>query len=253
VWSDRPHLSRSLRPEPRHGLGAAGDGDVRQRAARARARYAFGQEWIDYTNRLWSEEGTIEVDSTYFRGKLVEAYPKPHQAPRPVLINAGNSPSGIDFSARNVDINFASLDTLENTKAYTDRLKARARDEYGRDVKAMTYGLIVCRDTEAEARADFQRVLDEGDWGAAGNVIKIAGSGASGSFDHAVRKMQERFIAGWAGYPIVGTPEQVTEELGKLNEAGMEGMIFGVIDYYEELEHFDAEVMPLLKQAGLRH
>jgi alkanesulfonate monooxygenase SsuD/methylene tetrahydromethanopterin reductase-like flavin-dependent oxidoreductase (luciferase family) len=216
-------------------------------------RYAFGQEWIDYTNRLWSEEGSFEVDGTYFHGRLVEAYPKPHQAPRPVLINAGNSAAGIEFSARNVDINFASLDTLENTRAYTDKLKAKARDEYGREIKVMTYGLLVCRDTEAEAKRDFQRVLDEGDWGAAGNVIKIAGSGASESFDHAVRKMQERFIAGWAGYPIVGTPEQVTEELGKLNEAGMDGMIFGLVDYNEELKHFGAEVMPLLEQAGLRH
>jgi len=36
-----------------------------------------------------------------------------------VLINAGNSPSGVDFSARNVDINFASLDTIETMTDYT--------------------------------------------------------------------------------------------------------------------------------------
>lgn len=42
----------------------------------------------------------------------------------------------------------------------------------------------------------FQQVVNEGDWGAAGNVIKIAGSGASQSFDHAVKEFQERFIAG---------------------------------------------------------
>ena len=65
--------------------------------------------------------------------------------------------------------------------------------------------------------------------------------------------MQERFIAGWGGYPIVGTPEQVTEELGRLNDAGMEGMIFGLIDYNEELKYFGERVMPLLKEAGLRH
>ncbi|BBG02919.1 MULTISPECIES: LLM class flavin-dependent oxidoreductase [Pseudonocardia] len=216
-------------------------------------RYAFGQDWIDFATKLWTEEGSFSLDSEFFRGDLLEAYPKPHQAPRPALLNAGNSPAGIEFSARNVDINFASLDTLENITAYTDKVRAKARDDYQRDIQVMTYGLVVCRDTEEEAKRAFQQVVDEGDWGAAGNVIKIAGSGESKSFDHAVKAMQERFIAGWGGYPIVGTPEQVTEELGKLNEAGMEGMIFGLIDYNEELKYFGERVMPLLKEAGLRH
>jgi alkanesulfonate monooxygenase SsuD/methylene tetrahydromethanopterin reductase-like flavin-dependent oxidoreductase (luciferase family) len=216
-------------------------------------RYQYGQEWLDFATRLWTEPGTFSMHTNYFNAELLEAYPKPHQAPRPVLINAGNSPSGIDFSARNVDINFASLDTLENIKSYVEKVKSKARDDYQRDIKVMTYGLVVCRDTEDEAKRAFQQVVDEGDWGAAGNVIKIAGSGASQSFDHAVKEMQERFIAGWGGYPIVGTPEQVAEKLGELNVAGMEGMIFGLIDYNEEIKYFGERVMPLLKEAGLRH
>jgi FMNH2-dependent dimethyl sulfone monooxygenase len=225
------------------------DGEQRQHDD----RYAFGQEWLDYVLKLWSEPGSFDFDGKYFHGRDVEAYPKPHQAPRPALINAGNSASGIDFSARNVDINFASLDTLENIKNYTGQVRAKARDDYQRDISVMTYGLVVCRDTEAEAKAAFQQVVDEGDWGAAGNVIKIASSGASQSFDHAVKEFQERFIAGWGGYPIVGTPEQVTEELGKLNEAGMDGIIMGLIDYNEELKYFGEKVMPLLVESGIRH
>jgi FMNH2-dependent dimethyl sulfone monooxygenase len=55
-------------------------------------RYAFGQEWLDFALRLWEEEGSFDVNGSYFQGRDVEAYPKPHQAPRPVLLNAGNSP-----------------------------------------------------------------------------------------------------------------------------------------------------------------
>lgn len=216
-------------------------------------RYAFGQEWIDYVMRLWTEPGSFDVKGEYFEGRDVEAYPKPHQGPHPVLMNAGNSPAGIEFSARNVDINFASLDTLENIKSYTAKVRARALDEYQRKIDVMTYGLVVCRDTEEEAKAAFQQVVDEGDWGAAGNVIKIASSGASQSFDHAVKAMQERFIAGWGGYPLVGTPEQVVEGFAELSEAGMGGMIMGMIDYNEEMKYFGERVMPLLVEAGLRH
>lgn len=216
------------------------------------ARYAFGQEWIDYVNELWTEPGSFSHQGEFFHGDNVESYPKPYSAPRPALINAGNSPSGIEFSARNVDFNFASLDTLENIKAYTDLITDKARTEYNRDITPMTYGLVVCRDTEKEAKADFQSVVDDGDWGAAGNVINMALSGASGSFDHA-REFAERFIAGWGGYPIVGTPEQCVDQLSKLNEAGMKGMIMGMIDYNEEMKYFGEAVMPLLKESGLRH
>ena len=216
-------------------------------------RYAFGQEWLDYVMKLWSEPGSFDFEGKYFEGQNVEAYPKPVQGPRPALMNAGNSKAGIEFSAKNMDFNFASLDTLETMAEYTKTLKNKAREEHQRKISTMTYGLVVCRDTEAEAKAAFQRVVDDGDWGAAGNVIKIAGSGSSQSFDHAVHAMQERFIAGWGGYPIVGTPEQVVEEFSRLSAAGMEGMIMGFIDYNEELKYFDERVMPLLKEAGLRH
>lgn len=215
-------------------------------------RYAFGQEWLDYVRKLWSEPGSFDFAGKFFQGENVEAYPKPYQAPQPVLINAGNSPSGVDFSARNVDINFASLDTIETMTEYTKNLRHKAHSEYGRDISTMTYGLVVARDTEKEARDAFQSIIDHGDWDAAGNVMKVAGM-ESQSFNEQIKKFQERFIAGWAGYPVVGTPEQVTDELGRLNAAGMDGMIMGFLDYNEEMKYFGERVLPLMKQAGLRH
>jgi alkanesulfonate monooxygenase SsuD/methylene tetrahydromethanopterin reductase-like flavin-dependent oxidoreductase (luciferase family) len=214
-------------------------------------RYAFGQEWIDYVRELWSEPHSFTHEGKYFTGENVEAYPKPVQAPHPVMINAGNSPAGVEFSARNVDINFASLDTLENMKEYTTAIKDKARTEHSREIATMTYGLVVVRDTEQEAKDAFQKVVDEGDWGAAENVLKIAGV-ESQSFDHA-KQFQERFVAGWGGYPLVGTPEQVVQGFAELSEAGMDGMIMGLIDFNEELKYFGERVMPLMQEAGLRH
>jgi len=215
-------------------------------------RYAFGQQWLDLVQKLWSEPGSFDFEGDFFSGENLEAYPKPHQAPRPVLINAGNSPSGVEFSARNVDINFASLDTLENMAQYTKNIRHKAREEYGRDISTMTYGLVVARDTEAEAKQAFQSVIDNGDWEAAGNVMKVAGM-ESQSFNEQIKAFQERFIAGWAGYPVVGSPEQVVEELGRLNDAGMDGMIMGFVDYNEEMRYFGERILPLMKEAGLRN
>lgn len=73
----------------------------------------------------------------------------------------------------------------------------------------------------------------------------------SGSFDK-VKKLQERFILGYGGYPLIGTPEQVVDQMIELNKAGVNGMMVGFLDYAEELPYFGEEIMPLMRQAGLR-
>ena len=72
-------------------------------------------------------------------------------------------------------------------------------------------------------------------------------------FGEQIRQFQERMIAGWFGYPLIGTPEQVAEELGRISAAGVEGVIFGFLDYNEELKYFERKMMPPLEQAGLLH
>lgn len=215
-------------------------------------KYRQGQEWVDFAKKAWTESGLFDFEGDFYNSQRVESYPKPHQGPYPALINAGNSPAGMAFSARNVDVNFAALDTIENMKSYSGKIRGMAREEFNRSLDVMTYGLVVVRDTEKEAKAAFQEVLDKGDYDAAENVTSLMGM-QSQSFRAQIEQFKERFVAGWAGYPIVGTPEQVTEQLAAVSDAGMGGFIMGMIDYNEELKYFGENVMPLLKEAGLRH
>ena len=60
------------------------------------------------------------------------------------------------------------------------------------------------------------------------------------------------FIAGHGGYPLVGTAQQIANELCKLAEIGVDGCLISWVDYKKELAQWNAEVMPLLEQAGLR-
>jgi alkanesulfonate monooxygenase SsuD/methylene tetrahydromethanopterin reductase-like flavin-dependent oxidoreductase (luciferase family) len=213
-------------------------------------RYAFGGEWIGVVKRLWTDEKAFDFDGKYFRIRGGQAHPKPLQKPYPVLVNAGNSPAGIEFSAREVDFNFMTIDKFEHSKELIDRMHQRAQS-YGREIGIMTYAMMICRDTEREAREVRREILDKGDWGAANNIMKVLGI-ESGSFPH-MDAFRERFILGWGGYPIVGTPEQAVDQLKTLSAMGIQGVILGFLDYYEELAYFERAVMPLLKEAGLRH
>jgi FMNH2-dependent dimethyl sulfone monooxygenase len=214
-------------------------------------RYAYGAEWVGIVKRLWTEERPFDFDGKYFHIRQGQARPKPLQKPYPVLVNAGSSPAGIDFSAREADFNFLSIDTLESSRARISELRRRAHS-YGREIGTMTYAIMICRDTEREAQETRRAILERGDWQAATNIMQVLGI-ESGSFHEQIRRFGERFILGWGGYPLIGTPDQVVDELCKISALGVEGIILGFLDYYEELTYFERAVMPLLRQAGLRH
>ena len=212
-------------------------------------RYAMAGDWLACVKRAWTEQD-FDHDGPYFQIKQGYLSPKPVQQPHPVLLNAGNSEEGREFSAREVDFNFITMASIEQAGDLVRDIHARAA-AYQRRCGVMSYAFVCCRDTEAEARAHYQRIVDEGDWEAANNVMALLGI-ESGSFDEQVRHFGERFIAGWGGYPLIGTPEQVVEQMQALSAVGVEGLILAWLDYREELEYFGERVLPLMEQAGLR-
>ena len=50
----------------------------------------------------------------------------------------------------------------------------------------------------------------------------------------------------------MGTAEQVADQLARMSKLGIAGVTMGWLDYTEGIGRFNAEVMPLLRQAGLR-
>ena len=66
---------------------------------------------------------------------------------------------------------------------------------------------------------------------------------------HAAR---DRFAAGHGGFPLVGTPDHVADELEKLSQTGLAGTTLAFVDYAEEFPYFRDEVIPRLERKGLR-
>jgi dimethylsulfone monooxygenase len=216
-------------------------------------RYQYGLEWVEIVKRLWMEDEPFDFDGRYFQLRGARALPKPIQTPHPVLVNAGSSPAGIDFSARAVDISFVGMGTYEMGEAAASAVRKRAREQYGRPMSTMTYATIVCRDTEREARRDYQEMVDNIDWEAIDYLTRVFGlEGQSYGDAESVRKLRTQFALGWGGMTFVGTPGQVADQLARVSQIGIDGVMLGFLDYVVELEHFDRTVMPLLRQVGLR-
>ncbi|WP_221768451.1 LLM class flavin-dependent oxidoreductase [Siminovitchia terrae] len=213
-------------------------------------RYAYGSEWTDILKKLWTVEGEFDYKGKFFDLKRLEAEPKPIQEPYPVLVNAGNSPAGLEFCARECDFNFIAFATPEEAKETAARVRGISRN-HGKNLGILSYGNIISRETEKETQELYKQILDMGDWSVAESVSKGLGS-ESESFEQ-IKAMQERFITGYGGYPLIGTPEQIVEQLIKISEAGVDGMLLGFLDYHEDLKFFGEKILPLMKQAGLRY
>jgi len=65
-------------------------------------------------------------------------------------------------------------------------------------------------------------------------------------------QFQFHFIAGHGGYPLVGTPSRIVEELDKLHRMGIDGCLISWVRYKDELRQWIDEVLPLMEQAGQR-
>src|SRR6185295_4336921 len=181
--------------------------------------------------------------------------PKPIQKPYPVVMNAGGSDKGRHYAAKYCDVAFTVLAShaFEDVRAQVDRYRRLAREEYGRELQVWTNAYIVQRETEKEARAFFNHyVHEQGDWEAVDNLVTMLGINAKSLPPGVEQHLKEHFIAGWGGFPLVGSKEQVVDGLAMLSRAGFDGVILSWARYVEEMREFQRETLPLLVQAGLR-
>jgi alkanesulfonate monooxygenase SsuD/methylene tetrahydromethanopterin reductase-like flavin-dependent oxidoreductase (luciferase family) len=216
-------------------------------------RYALAGEFFDVVQRLWgeTENYSFEGQSPW---RLKDAYvtPKP-QFGRPLLVNATGSEAGIDFAAQYSDIVFitspggAHIDSaLDTLPAHTAAVR-RAAEARGRRVRTLINPIIVCRDTEREAH-DYAR-----------QIVAMTSRTGKQDYDsdaHAWRgrrdSRHQQGLGLGGNIEIIGTPQQVVEQLQALNSTGIDGVQLSFHDFQPDLEHFGARVLPLLKQAGLR-
>jgi len=220
------------------------------------ARYAYAQEWIDVVKRSWSE-GEFDFDRQFLHLKGVRAFPKPYGGTRPIIMNAGSSKSGTAFALRNCDAFFTatagSRTSLEGNARKVEEIKGEAR-KFGREIDVYTVGQVVCRPSQPEADAYYRfAMIESADWGAVEGMLALRNiTPHTVSAEEYEAKRQYFAANAIGGYPFVGTPDKVADELANISRAGVRGIAVSFVNYLDELPFFCAEVLPRLAQMGLR-
>ncbi len=219
------------------------------------ARYEMAAEWLGIIKRMWTEDEPFDFEGKYYKVKGAVLDPKPIRRPYPVIMNAGGSEKGRHFAAKHCDVAFVLFNPadLDGARAHIAAYRRLAREEYGRELQIWCASYVVQRETEREAR-DFYNyyVHEKGDWVAVNNLVETMGLNAQTLPPDTARAMKEHFIAGWGGYPLVGSNDQVVEGLAKLSEIGLDGTVLSWPRYEEGMRQFQQVTIPALQQAGLR-
>jgi alkanesulfonate monooxygenase SsuD/methylene tetrahydromethanopterin reductase-like flavin-dependent oxidoreductase (luciferase family) len=217
-------------------------------------RYAQAAEWMDVLKRLWHEDEEFEFDGKYYRFKGGESFPKPIQKPFPPIMSAGGSDKGRHFAAKYADMCFTLIrsDEPEGAKADVDAFRDLAHREYERRIHVWTICYVIQRDTQAEADAYQQRILDNADHRANDTMMGMLGAQSKMMSKEAFLAFKNRYIAGAGGFPLVGSAERIVDKCRRLSQSGVDGILLCWIDYVDGLTRWIRDVMPMLEQAGLR-
>ena len=218
-------------------------------------RYALADEWMSLIEALWTREGPFDHAGRFFTAPDCEAEPRPLQQPRPPVMSAGVSPAGRRFAAKHADMNFILAPDLASARETARDVRRIARSEFGRDVEVWGNAALFIGATAAEARDYYQHVIHEqGDLVAAGNLLDTF-TRESGSQlpDPALREAYLRnMMAGYSGFPVVGTASGVADFLQEMHDCGLAGATLSWPDYAAGLAHLEHALLPELEARGLR-
>jgi dimethylsulfone monooxygenase len=217
-------------------------------------RYQYTTEWFELVQRFWTAEEEFDFHGEFFQVEGGYSQPKPIQSPIPAIMNAGGSKTGREFIAKYADAGYVLLAGYDLAAA-RGLVEERAADaeSAGRDVSTWTTAYVIQRDTREEAEDYLNKVfVDEADMSAGEAAAHYLGLNSSAMEPAQWQEFNLHLRAGYGGYPLVGTAEDIAEQLNELSEIGVTGVSLSFVDFVDGLERFNADVMPKLEAGGLR-
>jgi dimethylsulfone monooxygenase len=202
------------------------------------ARYARTQEWLDVLGRLLREDTVIHEGPLYH---LAGAVLEPKPARLPAVYMGGESPKAKEVIARQADAYVMHGDSPEVIAAKVADLAGR-RAAAGRPPLAFgVSGYVICRDTQAEAQAELDRILDVRSSAEAYASYQdfVEGSQLESRISVEEYSVSNRGLRSG----LIGTPDQIIDRLRAYEQAGVGLMLLQFSPQREEMSRFGRDVI----------
>jgi FMNH2-dependent dimethyl sulfone monooxygenase len=223
---------------------------------------AIGEPWLDHDERYRRSEefirslrGIWTQDSFTFRGDFYRysdytLKPKPVE-PLPEIFQGGSSRAARDMAARVSDWYFTNGNTPENIRVQVDDIRAKAA-ETGNHPRIGVNAFVIARETEEEARAVLQEIIDQADPDAVrafGHEVKNAGKASPEGEGNWAKSSFEDLVQYNDGFKtnLIGTPDQIAERILALKDAGADLALLAFLHFQEEVAYFGQHVIPRVR------
>ncbi|KTC25991.1 dimethyl sulfone monooxygenase SfnG [Pseudomonas sp. ABAC61] len=216
-------------------------------------RYRRSEEFIRCLRGVWSEDHfTFRGD--FYRFDNYSLKPKPQG--RPEIFQGGSSRAARDMAARVSDWYFTNGNNPQGIKAQVDDIRAKAAANQ-HQVKIGVNAFVIARDTEQEARAVLQQIIDQADPDAVkafGDAAKQAGKASPEGEGNWAGSSFEDLVQYNDGFKtnLIGTPEQIAQRIVELKAVGVDLVLAGFLHFQEEVEYFGRRVLPLVRELEAR-
>jgi dimethylsulfone monooxygenase len=202
------------------------------------ARYARTEEWLDVVGRLLREDNVSHRGPLYQLAGTVLA-PKPSRLP--AVYMGGESPRAKDVIATQADAYVMHGDAPEIIAAKVADLSARRAAAGGPPLTFGVSGYVICRDTEEEARAELDRILDvrSSPEAYASYQDFVEGSQLESQVSLEEYSVSNRGLRSG----LIGTPVQIIARLRAYAEAGTDLMLLQFSPQREEMARFSRDVI----------
>jgi dimethylsulfone monooxygenase len=202
------------------------------------ARYARTQEWLDVIDQLLTEQTVTHSGPLYqLEGTVLE--PKPSRLP--VVYMGGESPKAKEVIAAQADAYVMHGDAPEVIAAKVAELSA-LREQAGRPrLHFGVSGYVICRDSDAEVKAELDRIL---------NVRSSPEAYASyqdfveGSQLESQVSLEEYSVSNRGlRSGLIGTPGQIIDRIQAYQDAGVDLLLLQFSPQREEMARFGTDVI----------
>ena len=211
-------------------------------------RYEFAREYLGILRSLW-RTGHVDHLSEFFQ--LTDCVCEPQPSREIPIVCAGQSPSGVRFTAELGDHNFV-MSSKNGLKKITERLGEVAAG-LGRNVGTYALFVIVAAETDAEAHAQANRILEGADTEAIAGVIGSAAldpvtGGTSDRLKETLSMPLDEGNMAFLSFPaLIGSYQSVAQQMDAIEaECGIEGMLLTFPDFVRGVRDFGTRIRPLL-------
>ncbi|MFS0851131.1 LLM class flavin-dependent oxidoreductase [Novosphingobium panipatense] len=224
-------------------------------------RYCRSREYVEILRRMWSSEVPFDHAGEWYRFNGAFSLVKPVQQQIPIFW-AGNSTAAVEMGSQVCDVYAIGPAPLAETRATIERFKAEAA-LHGRNPEVSMSMRVIVSDTEEAAWQKAERLLD--------TVMSHLAAGAQigrdkGADDPGTLALRRQAAMGerlderlWTGMTqatqgrlhataLVGTPDQVADQLVRYHAAGVDRFLLNGFYTIEDVRLFGEGLVPVLRR-----